>query len=169
MVGGSLRQARDEERVAHFVEQSAAVLEGVGFPRMSARVLMLLMATEAPGLTAAELASALRVSPAAISTALRMLNQLALVERVPTRGERRDRYRLPDDAWYLASTAKQTFYRRIADAAAAGVDATGGPHTASGARLAEMQDFFEYCDREVPSLVERWHNARRNQTTLPRR
>lgn len=151
---------RDESAVAHFVEQAAATLADHGMQRMPARVLMQLMATEEPGLTAADLATNLRVSPAAISTAVRMLAQLGLVERFAVPGQRRDRYRLPDDAWYTASIAKHPLYRRFADLATDGVLATGGAGTAAGARLAEMRDFFEYCDRAVPGLVEAWHAER---------
>jgi hypothetical protein len=151
---------RDDEAVAHFVEQAAAALADHGMQRMPARVLMQLMATEEQGLTAADLAKTLRVSPAAISSAVRMLAQLGLVERFAVAGQRRDRYRLPDDAWYTASIAKHPLYRRFADLATDGVLAAGGTATAAGARLAEMHDFFEYCDRAVPGLVEAWHAER---------
>lgn len=154
---------RDEAAVAQFVEQAAAALADHGMQRMPARVLMQLMATERQGLTAGDLAEALQVSPAAISTAVRTLSQLGLVERFAVQGQRRDLYRLPDDAWYTASIAKQPLYRRFAELAADGVLATGGPDTSAGARLAEMQDFFAYCDHAVPALVEVWH-ARRERT-----
>lgn len=159
--------ARDEVAVAHFVEQTAAVLADLGMQRMPARVLILLSATEDPGLTARELATALKVSPAAISGAVRVLAHLGFVERVAAPGQRRDRYRLPDDAWYVASIAKQPVYRRIADFAAEGVVGAGGSGTVAGARLAEMQDFFDYCDREVPGLVEAWHADRARRYTQP--
>lgn len=152
---------RDEEAVAHVVEQFAALLETYGFPRMSGRIVMALMVTESAGLTAAELAETLQVSPAAISTSMRYPLAVGLVEKLAVQGDRRVRYRLPDDAWYLASTSKDPLYRRIADLALQGVDAVGGPRTAAGARLEQMSDFFSYLEVEVPSLVERWHEQRR--------
>ncbi|HEX7535572.1 MAG TPA: helix-turn-helix domain-containing protein [Dermatophilaceae bacterium] len=48
----------------------------MGFARMPARVLMLLMATEEPGLTAADLAAGLQVSPAAVSNVVRYLGEV---------------------------------------------------------------------------------------------
>lgn len=157
----SLRtQPRDEQAVARFVEQSAATLADMGFARMPARVLMLLMATEEPGLTAADLATGLQVSPAAVSNAVRYLMQVGLAEREAVPGARRDLYRLPNDTWYAASGAKQPAYRKLADVASQGIQATGGPDTPAGARLRDMESFFDYLDTEIPGVVERWHQLR---------
>lgn len=153
---GSQTPPRDEQAVARFVEQSAATLADMGFPRMPARVLMLLMVTEAPGLTAADLAAGLQVSPAAVSNAVRYLIQVDLAEREALPGARRDLYRLPDDTWYAAG-AKQAAYGKLADVASQGIEATGGPDTPAGARLRDMASFFDYLDTEFPAVVERWH------------
>jgi len=152
--------SRDEQAVARFVEHAAAVLADLGFARMPARVLMLLMATEEPGLTAADLAAGLQVSPAAVSNAVRYLMHVGLAEREAVPGARRDLYRLPDDAWYAASGAKQPAYRKLADVAGQGVRATGGPDTPAGARLRDMAGYFDYLDTEIPAVVERWHQHR---------
>ena len=151
---------RDEQAVARFVEQSAATLADLGFARMPARVLMLLMATEEKALSAADLAAGLQVSPAAVSNAVRYLLRVGLAEREAVPGARRDKYRLPNDTWYAASGAKQPAYRKLADVASQGVEATGGPTTPAGARLRDMESFFDYLDTEVPGVVERWHQLR---------
>jgi hypothetical protein len=151
---------RDEQAVARFVEQSAATLADMGFARMPARVLMLLMATEEQALSAADLAAGLQVSPAAVSNAVRYLMRVGLAEREAVPGARRDKYRLPNDTWYAASGAKQPAYRKLADVASQGVEATGGPTTPAGARLRDMESFFDYLDTEVPGVVERWHQLR---------
>jgi DNA-binding transcriptional regulator GbsR (MarR family) len=151
---------RDDQAVARFVEHAAAALVDMGFSRMPARVLMLLMATEELGLTAADLAAGLQVSPAAISNAVRYLMHVGLAEREAVPGARRDLYRLPDDAWYTASGAKQPAYRKLADVASQGVQATGGSGTHAGARLRDMESFFDYLDTELPGVVEHWHQLR---------
>jgi len=163
------RQAprRDEKAVARFVERSAATLADMGFARMPARVLMLLMVTEEPGLTAADLATGLQVSPAAVSNAVRYLMQVGLAEREAVPGARRDLYRLPNDTWYAASGAEQPAYRKLADVASQGIKATGGPDTPAGARLSDMQSFFDYLDTEIPGVVERWHQLRDRTAPAP--
>jgi DNA-binding transcriptional regulator GbsR (MarR family) len=152
-------------QVAHVVERFAALFETYGFPRMSGRILTQLMVSEGPGLTATELATALQVSAAAISTSTTYLVQVGLVEKVRLPGERRDRYHLPDDAWYLATASKDALYRRIAEMSGEAVAAVGGPRTVAGERFDQMRDFFEYLEREVPALVENWHDdwARRSK------
>src|SRR6266849_9899017 len=83
-----------------YIERFAAVLVAAGFPPMPARVFVALLITDSGRLTAADLAGTLRISPAAVSGAVRYLIQLGLVhkERVP--GSRRDYYRMPDDVWH---------------------------------------------------------------------
>ena len=151
---------RNEQAVARFVEQSAVTLADMGFARMPARVLMLLMATDEQALSAADLAAGLQVSPAAVSNAVRYLMRVGLAEREAAPGARRDKYRLPNDTWYAASGAKQPAYRKLADVAGQGVEAAGGPTTPAGARLREMESFFDYLDTEIPGVVERWHQLR---------
>jgi predicted transcriptional regulator len=153
-------QPRDEQAVARFVEHAAAVLADMGVARMPARVLMLLMATEEPGLTAADLSAGLQVSPAAVSNAVRYLMHVGLAEREAVPGARRDLYRLPDDAWYTASAVKQAGYRKLADVASQGIPAAGGLGTNAGVRLHDMGSFFAFLDTELPGLVVRWRQLR---------
>src|ERR1700752_567019 len=91
-------RAQAEVRFA-YLERFASVLVAAGIPPMPARVFVALLVADSGRLTAAELAEGLRVSPAAVSGAVRSLTLLNLVhkERVP--GSRRDYYRMPDDVW----------------------------------------------------------------------
>ena len=65
--------------MARFVERFGAMLEEGGVPRMPARVFSALLATDSGRLTAAELAEQLKISPAAVSGAVRYLIQVRLV------------------------------------------------------------------------------------------
>jgi hypothetical protein len=152
--------ARDEQAVRRFVERSAMVLEDCGFPRMPGRVLMTLMSAEEDGLTAAELAERLEVSPGAISGAVRYLATAGLVVREPVAGSRRDRYRLPADTWYEASVVQMGWLKVLGDLSGEGVEALGGPTTSAGRRVAEMRDFFLFVRSELPALLDRWEARR---------
>ena len=147
---------RDEEGVRHFVEHFAMTLADWGVPRMPGRVLLALMSADEDSLTAAELAGRLGVSPAAISGGVRYLMQVGLLARQPVHGSRRDRYRMPNDAWYEATLVKTTMLKTFSDIADEGVAALGGPSTPSGARVADMRDFFRFCEAELPVLLEKW-------------
>jgi predicted transcriptional regulator len=151
---------RDEEAVRDYVEQMAMTFARFGFPRMPARILFALMASEEAALTAGELGERLDVSAAAVSGSVRYLIQLGMLVREPVRGSRRDRYRLPEHAWYQASASQGHVYDEIADLALTGVDALGGPRSAPGARAVEMADFLRFFHEEMNGILERWRATR---------
>lgn len=155
--GGAMR---DEEAVHRFVEQMAMTMASFGFPRMPGRVLFTLLTAEEEGLTAGEIGERLGVSAAAISGSVRYLAQVGLIVREPVRGSRRDRYRVPDDPWYEATIGRGHIYGEIADLASGGVDALGGRGTISGARVAEMVDFFRFMQTEMAEIYDRWRSSR---------
>src|ERR1700743_728911 len=72
--------ARDDALFA-YIERFAAVLVAAGFPPMPARVFVALLVTDSGRLSAAELAAVLRISPAAVSGAVRYLIQLGLAHQ----------------------------------------------------------------------------------------
>ncbi|MEV6208855.1 MarR family transcriptional regulator [Kitasatospora sp. NPDC051914] len=130
-----------------------------GFPRMPARVFTALLATDSGRLTAAELADSLRVSPAAVSGAVRFLSQINLVTREREPGSRRDRYRVHDDAWYEASVHRDRELVRWEAGLREGIEALG-EKTPAGERLAESLAFFGFMREELPGLLGRWHDRR---------
>lgn len=160
---------RDEAGVRRFVEHMAMLFADWGFPRMAARVLMVLTASDEPALTAGDLAARLGVSPAAISSAVRYLIQLGLVTREPAPGSRRDLYRLLDDAWFEATLTKMTLFRAVADLAAEGADAIGDSTGPSAARIAQMRDYFRFVHAELPALLDKWQTTTAGGGTIPRR
>jgi DNA-binding transcriptional regulator GbsR (MarR family) len=146
---------RDEEAVRRFVERLATTLYELGFPRMPARVLGALLVAEDGAMNAAELGDWLRISPAAVSGATRYLAQVNLIVREPVAGARRDRYRVMDNAWYIAGAAKNSVYKRVGDVVAEGA-AVVGDGTRAAARVTEMADFFLFLQDEIAAVVERW-------------
>jgi DNA-binding transcriptional ArsR family regulator len=151
---------RDDEAVRQYVENMARFLADWGFPRMAARVLMMMFAADDTSMTAAEIAERLGISPAAVSGAVRYLIQLGLVVREPVPGSRRDRYSIPEHTWYQASLVKGGLFETLAKLSAQGVDAAGGPDTPAGARLLEMSEFYVFLQDEVLQLLEKWRATR---------
>ena len=64
-------------------EQAAAMMTAAGMPRMPARVMMALVGSPDEGYTAAELAERLGVSAAAVSGAVRYLQSIHIIHRLP--------------------------------------------------------------------------------------
>jgi predicted ArsR family transcriptional regulator len=154
---------RNEQTLRDVVEQSAAVLTAAGFPKMPARVLMALMVSEEGGLTAQELAEHLGVSAAAISGAVRYLQTVGIVRRLARSGSRRDRYELPEDAWYTAVTSKSPIYGVLAGLAESAVGAISDPSSAARARVDEMARFYRFLDARLPELMDEWETLRKSE------
>ncbi|GAA3883280.1 GbsR/MarR family transcriptional regulator [Streptomyces sedi] len=151
--------------VSEFVERFAADLLAAGFQRMAARVFACLSVSEEGALTSSELAERLRISPAAVSGAVRYLAQIYLVSREREPGSRRERYRLHQDVWYETMTQRDQYLRRWETTARAGVDVVGADSSA-GRRLEETADFMAFLGEEMSGIMDRWH-ARRSVSGHP--
>ena len=143
-------------------EQAAAKMTAAGTPRMPARVMRALVGSPEEGYTAAEHAERLGVSAAAVSGAVRYLQSIHIIHRLPHRGDRRDRYDIADDGWHVVLTANMPLYERLADF----VDrvADENPEAPqSVARARSMSEFFRFLGRRMPQLLDEWE-AERSQT-----
>ena len=148
-----------EDPLFDYIERFAAVLVVAGFPAMPARVFVALQVTDSGRLTAAELAGMLRISPAAVSGAVRYLIQVGLVhkERVP--GSRRDYYRTPGNMWDDLLRMRDQVMSRWTALVREGIDLVG-PDTPAGGRLAEQAAFLEFVTKELSEVLARWEQYR---------
>ncbi|MFF3328814.1 GbsR/MarR family transcriptional regulator [Streptomyces sp. NPDC002888] len=146
---------RDAEAVSRFVESFAAQLVEAGMQRMPARVFAALLSSDEGALTSAELGEQLRISPAAVSGAVRYLAQQHMVSREREPGSRRERYRVHSNQWYEALANRETVLKRWEAALSEGVTSLGGD-TPAGRRMAETLAFFEFVDGEISAMMERW-------------
>ncbi len=151
---------RDEEAVMRFVERFALTFSEAGVPRMPARVFVALLVSDDGRRTAAELAEMLRVSPAAVSNAVRYLQQVRLVAREREPGERRDHYRVySGDTWYEVTIRRDEMLMRWQEDLREGIEAVGA-NTPAGKRLEETRRFYEFVHKEIPMLLEKWRKVR---------
>ena len=145
-------QPSDVER---FVERFALLLAEAGLGRMPSRVFGALLVTEDGKLTAGELAERLKVSPAAISGAVRYLVQVGLAVRRRDPGERRDHYEVTDDLWFEVYANRDAQFKAWSEVMSEGVAAVG-PETKAGWRLETSRQFFEFLREQMPELMRKW-------------
>lgn len=150
---------RDDEAVAQFVERFAAQLVDAGMQRMPARVFSCLLASDSGVLTSAELGERLRISPAAVSGAVRYLAQVGMVGREREPGSRRERYRVHSDQWYEALTRRDSIMTRWEATLREGVDSLGEGSPA-GRRIGETLAFMEFMQQELAAMMGRWRAHR---------
>lgn len=143
--------------VDRFVERFAMLLAEGGVSRMAARVFGALIVAEDGKRTAGELADVLRVSPAAISGAVRYLVQVGLITRRRDPGERRDHYEVSDDLWYEAYAHRDKQLEAWVQVMAEGAAALG-TGTKAGARLEDSRRFFEFLREQLPELMRKWRD-----------
>jgi DNA-binding transcriptional regulator GbsR (MarR family) len=151
--------AEAEDPLFGYIERFASVLVSAGFPPMPARVFVALLVTDSGRLSAAELAAMLRISPAAVSGAVRYLIQLGLVhkERVP--GSRRDYYRMPGNMWDDLIRMRDQVMGRWTALVREGIDLVGAD-TPAGERMAEQAAFLEFATKELSEILARWQKYR---------
>ncbi|MEI3868122.1 MULTISPECIES: helix-turn-helix domain-containing protein [unclassified Microbacterium] len=139
-------------------ERAAAMLAAAGMPRMPARVMMALVGSPDEGYSAAELASRLGVSPAAVSGAVRYLESMRMVHRLSRPGERVARFDLIDDGWRSMVVSQTPMYGRLAD----DIDAIADDNAdapASVERAREIAGFLRYLEKRMPELVVEWQES----------
>lgn len=145
--------------VAEFVARSSGELVAKGFPRVPAQVMMALTASEDGRLTAAQLAESLRVSPAAVSGAVRYLQTVGFLRSAIVPGTRRHVYSLPDLPWYTATLTRPGLYLDIERVLRSFADRMPTESNARE-RIAEMADFFRFFEDRLPRLLDEWRQER---------
>jgi DNA-binding transcriptional regulator GbsR (MarR family) len=141
------------------VEHLGAALTEAGMPRMPARVWAALLADEDGRMTAAELASALGISPAAVSGAVRYLTQVQFIRRERDPGTRRDVYVAMDEMWHDVLLRANQTYGPIIRALEEGVRAAGR-RSRGGRRLDVSREFLEFVSAEMQAMAARWEARR---------
>jgi hypothetical protein len=155
------RSADEHDNLLRAVERFAQSMEAAGMPRMAARVFAFALADDADRYTAAELAGGLRVSPAAISGAVRYLVDARLLFREREPGLRSELLRVyDDDVWRTIMLARVSIleqWQASLDSAIAliGADRRGGR------RLVETREFFGFVHDELIAMMDRWAERRR--------
>ena len=145
--------------MTQFVERFATVFVDAGMPRIASRIFVCLLATDTGRLTAAELSDRLQASPAAISGGVRYLSHVDMISRERDPGSRRDHYRVADDVWHETFTQRDTLLTRWIATMSEGIAALG-EETPAGARMAESVEFFEFMQKELAGMLDRWRDYR---------
>ena len=144
---------------AEFVDRMGGALTQAGLPRLPSLVFSALLVDDDGKMTSAELSSALEVSPASISGAVRYLTQVGMVRRERERGSRRDLYVVDDDAWHGTMMRRDQLYAPMIAALSAGIGAMGDDSPAHD-RLVLTREFLLFVDEEMRGLAEKWEQRR---------
>jgi DNA-binding transcriptional regulator GbsR (MarR family) len=145
------------QAVQQFVERMALICEKDGMPRIGGRIFGYLLATDCT-CSLDDLAETLSASKASVSTNARMLEQLGMVRRVSTLGDRRDFYRVEDDPWEQMLRVAQGRWRAMVGVFAEAAEFLQEEKGRERARAAA--EFHTLLIGECDALIGRWHELR---------
>ena len=151
----------DQRNLLRAVDRVAGLFIDGGMPRMASRIFAYTLADDGDRYTAADFAEGLRISPAAVSGALRYLVSARLLVKEREPGTRADVYRVyDDDVWSAIMAARlpmlESWERAVADAVR-----LIGPGHRGGRRLRETQEYFRFTREDLEGSLERWKERRR--------
>ncbi len=143
------RAATDDWRL-RFVEEMASLVLVHGTPPAVMRVLGWMIVSGSPEQTAPQIQEELELSAGSVSTSLRNLTAIGVLERVARPGSRRTYYRLCSQGWerVLESRFRAfTEMRRMADRA------LGAAGSEADDRLVWMRDTYALMEAGVKDLL----------------
>ena len=147
---GAGRTAPTDDWRLRFVEDMAGLVLAYGAPRALMRVLGWMIVCESPEQTAPQIQEELALSAGSVSTSLRTLTEIGVLERVARPGDRRIYYRFCPQGWECVLEARfraLTEIRKVADRA---LNAAGDK---ADDRLVEMRDTYALMEAGVKDLL----------------
>jgi biotin operon repressor len=142
------------------VEEFGLLYEQMGGTRMAGRVSGWLLLCDPPVQSLTQIADALGVSKAAVSTAARSLLQTGVLERVGEPGARGDYYRaLPGPMDTVLGVNHALTLKSLVDRGL-GLVADKDQSQSNYVLLHELSEFLDFLKSEIPGLLARWNERR---------
>jgi DNA-binding transcriptional regulator GbsR (MarR family) len=147
------------EAARDFVERLGLHLEADGLPRSAGRIFGYTMMVDTP-CSLDDLAEALQVSKASVSTNARLLEQIGLLERTIEVGDRRDFYRMRADAWERMLLLARKRWEETQSLLSQARSCLPDDMLAARVRVCEAARFHTLLMEEADSLLERWRGMK---------
>jgi DNA-binding transcriptional regulator GbsR (MarR family) len=152
------------EQESELVERMAQMLADGGMPHVAGRIWAYLLICEPPQQSAADLAAALQASRGAISGAVRILATAGLIRRAKRPGERHETFSVPPGAIVAVLNARLPVTRMWRQLADDGLELLRDRTPEQRARLQEVRDVYAFMEQELPTMIERFLERRKDTT-----
>ena len=146
----------------HFIEDISLYFEQMGLPRMAGRILGVLLISDPPEQSLTDLCEVLQASKSAISTSARLLDQMGLIERVPSPMPRQVYFRFRPGGWVAFMRMRLRLMASLHQIAERGLELLHDREPALQERLQEAHDMFSLIESSLPALLERVANERQS-------
>jgi len=148
-------RSHEHPAIQEFLERFSAMMEPEGLPRPAGRMLGLLFA-EAEAQTAEQLSRRLQISRSNVSTTVRLLETLGLVQRVRRPGERSEYFQLPPRPFVPMLVAGVVRADRMRDAVHQCRDALPASLDGAADRLGALEAFFGHAAGWLARMRDEW-------------
>ncbi len=152
-----------EADMRQFIEDVGVLYGEMGFPRMAGRIFGWLLVCEPPHQSAEQLATIVEASKGSISSMTRLLIQMGMVERIGIPGRRDTYYRIRSGSWselMKNHLSNLTAMRKLAER---GLDLMTDRAHELCQRLQALRDFHAFLEREIPALLDRYEQGRKEE------
>ena len=143
-----------------FVENMGVYFERYALPRIGGRLLGLLLVVDRP-LSLDDMANALGVSRASVSTNMRLILAIGLEELVTLPGDRRDYYQFTNDAWGRSVLIDMDGVRSLRLLAERGLEVIESTDNTAREHLDDLIAFCDLVLEERQTTLERWRGLQR--------
>lgn len=151
------------DRLQPYVEEFGLYFERIGLPRMMGRIIGYLLVSEPAQQSMQDIGTALQASKSAVSTALKALVSLRLVDQVVVPGERRDYYRANSDMWIRSFRARMHQMTELRELAERGLELMADESPERRRRLEVMHATNQFLEDEFPKLLDRWEAEKKSR------
>lgn len=155
------------EEIRSFIDRFSDAWELMRGKRMSGRVLALLIITDEPSLSSADLVRLLETSPGTISTATRALIGSGYITRVSTPNSRIVRFRAEDDVWGAFLSREKLGLQRMGEVLQAARSTAVGSEEAPARRLRNGSRYMAWVDQFHRNVLEQWQAYRDQEEDAP--
>ncbi len=139
----------------HFIEDISLYFEQMGLPRMAGRILGVLLISNPPEQSMTDLCEVLQASKSAVSTNARLLDEMGLIERVPSPVPRQVYFRFTAGGWVVFMRMRLRLMASLHQIAERGLELLKDEDPSIRARLQEAHDMFSQIEQELPVLLRR--------------
>jgi predicted transcriptional regulator len=151
-----------------FVGEMGLTFEADGFTRIGGRLFGHLLLAERP-LSLDEIADALQVSKASVSTDARRLLDKGVVHRSGKPGDRRDYWEIAPDFFSSIMQHRVERWKKLNALVGELKQRSPSPAPAVRARLRYMEDVYAYISGRVDEAMESWQARHQPKLSKPRR
>lgn len=155
------------DEIRSFVDRFSDAWELMRGKRMTGRVLALLIITDEPYLSAADLGRLLETSPGTISTATRALLGSGYITKVSMPNSRGGYFRAEDDVWGAFLSREKLGLQRMGEVLSAAMSTPAGSEPAPARRLRNGSRYMAWVDQFHRNVLAQWHTYRDQEEDTP--